>query len=138
MSGLFRRIWLPTLLFTVPICLFEVFGPGQRDAPLNSWTFYSLIAVPVVWGLTTARQGRTSIWRGAASGALCALAIVAMPAIVEAIRSTTQPTDGSGGLATFAGVMFLGIVGIILVPIGTGIGMLTALLQKAGSSERSS
>lgn len=137
MSDFLRRIWLPTLLFAVPICLFEVFGPGQKDAPLSSWTFYTLIAVPVVWGLTTARHGRTSIRRGAASGALCAVAIVAIAVIIEIMRSAAQPSDGAGGLASFAGALFMILVALILVPIGTGIGVLTAFLQKSGSIERS-
>jgi hypothetical protein len=137
MSEVLRRTWLPTLLLGVPIFFFELIGPGQLNAPLSSWTFYALVAVPTVWWLTTAKDGHVSVGRGAASGALCGAGIVLIPAIIELFRVAVIQKDGSGGLVGVAWNFYLMIVAAILVPLGAGIGAVTALLQRPGRAKPS-
>lgn len=137
MKDVLRRTWLPTLLFGVPVLLFELLVPGQLNAPLSSWTFYTLVAVPAVWWLATRNGRRVSAGRGAVIGALCGVGIVLIPATIEGLRLAPIRRDGTGDLVTLAWNFYLMFVAAILVPLGAGIGAVTALLQKPGHGRAS-
>jgi hypothetical protein len=127
-----RRTWLPTLLFALPILIFELIFGGKAPPPVGTITLISLIVVPPTWWRTAAAGGPVGLGRGAAAGALCGALIVMLPAILIIVMASMRgPGDGSGGLATMVGVFFLVCALIVMVLVGAGLGALTALLQGA-------
>ena len=136
MREFFGRTWLPTLLFALPVFLFELTLGGAKPLPVGTVTLYILVVVPTTWWLTTASRGHVSLARGAVGGAFCGAVLVLIPAFIATIAVAVNPGDGSGSLATGMGFVFLAVLMAIFVPVGTGIGTLTALLQKRGPVER--
>src|SRR6267142_3685713 len=130
MPEVVRRTWLPTLLFAAPIFAFELIAASDasRKPPVGTLTLVVLIVVPLVWWLTTANLGRISLGRGAVAGAWCGACLVLLPATAFTILFLASGRVDAG-MVWGAGFVILAGAMVLFVPIGAGIGVLTAALQ---------
>ena len=131
-----RRTWLPTLLFALPILLFELVMGPTKPLPQGALVAYAILVVPPIWRLTTPRQGRVSLARGAMAGLACGAVLIFIPVSILLVTFAVSPGDGG-----FVGIIALATLAIgvaIVVPSGAVVGVLAAFLLELGQTERPS
>jgi hypothetical protein len=133
MREMVRQTWLPTLLFALPIFVFELIHGGEPSPPVGTMTLISIIVVPPTWWRMAVARGPVSPGRGTVAGMLCGVLIVLLPAIPITIVEFLKSPPSRAGLGGFGAILWFVVVGIallLLTPLGAAIGALTALLQK--------
>lgn len=133
MRGAFLKIATPTLLFAVPIFVYEwiTYQPGASFR-LGTWTLLTIIVVPLTWWFVAGVQGPIDRGRWVGGGALAGAIIILVPSLSHLIPGMVGVLRGRGSdwgdAILVVSALSTSVLTSVLASFGAGMGALAAAL----------